>query len=84
MSNKQTLFDKIDAINFYDLVVKTPVHKLRQSSQLLSCDIYLKREDFQPVHSFKLRGAYNKLLKISYYFGQSYKAHLQLKNLQLL
>jgi threonine dehydratase len=28
-------------------------------------EIYLKREDLQPVHSFKLRGAYNKISRLT-------------------
>jgi threonine dehydratase len=34
-------------------------------SAKLNNQIYLKREDQQPVHSFKLRGAYNKLNTLS-------------------
>ncbi|MEI6894612.1 MAG: threonine ammonia-lyase, biosynthetic [Colwellia sp.] len=45
----------------YDLVVETELTHLTKLSARLSNQIYLKREDQQPVHSFKLRGAYNKL-----------------------
>lgn len=45
----------------YDVVVETELTPLTKLSARLNNQIYLKREDQQPVHSFKLRGAYNKL-----------------------
>jgi threonine dehydratase len=45
----------------YDLAVETELTSLKKLSSRLNNQIYLKREDQQPVHSFKLRGAYNKL-----------------------
>ncbi len=45
----------------YDVVVETELTHLTKLSTRLNNQIYLKREDQQPVHSFKLRGAYNKL-----------------------
>ncbi|MEY8200890.1 MAG: pyridoxal-phosphate dependent enzyme, partial [Colwellia sp.] len=45
----------------YDLAVETELTTLNKLSSRLNNQIYLKREDQQPVHSFKLRGAYNKL-----------------------
>jgi len=45
----------------YDVVVETELTHLTKLSSRLNNQIYLKREDQQPVHSFKLRGAYNKL-----------------------
>ena len=45
----------------YDLAVETELTTLHKVSARLNNQIYLKREDQQPVHSFKLRGAYNKL-----------------------
>ncbi len=45
----------------YDVVVETELTHLTKLSLRLNNQIYLKREDQQPVHSFKLRGAYNKL-----------------------
>jgi threonine dehydratase len=43
----------------YDIAIVSPLERASKLSTLLGCDIYLKREDLQPVHSFKLRGAYN-------------------------
>lgn len=49
----------------YDVVVETELTPLTKLSTRLNNQIYLKREDQQPVHSFKLRGAYNKLSTLS-------------------
>ncbi|WFD00873.1 threonine ammonia-lyase [Malassezia yamatoensis] len=45
----------------YDLVKLTPMQSATRLSTRLGCDILLKREDLQPVFSFKLRGAYNMM-----------------------
>ena len=45
----------------YDVAVETDLTSLTKLSTRLGNQIFLKREDQQPVHSFKLRGAYNKL-----------------------
>lgn len=45
----------------YDVAVETELTPLTKLSSRLKRQIFLKREDQQPVHSFKLRGAYNKL-----------------------
>mgnify|MGYP003385033315 CR=1 FL=1 len=49
----------------YDTVVETELTHLTKLSARLNHQIYLKREDQQPVHSFKLRGACNKLANLS-------------------
>ena len=49
----------------YDTVVETELTHLTKLSTRLNNQIYLKREDQQPVHSFKLRGACNKLAQLS-------------------
>lgn len=49
----------------YDVAVESEVTTLTKLSTRLNNKIYLKREDQQPVHSFKLRGAYNKLSNLS-------------------
>jgi threonine dehydratase len=51
----------IEKTNLYDVVKKTPVDILPILSEQLNNTIYLKREDLQPVRSFKIRGAYNKI-----------------------
>ncbi|MCK5817702.1 MAG: threonine ammonia-lyase, biosynthetic [Psychromonas sp.] len=45
----------------YELAIETPLQPLEKLSKRLNNTILLKREDLQPIHSFKLRGAYNKL-----------------------
>lgn len=49
----------------YDIAIQTSVDRLKLMSQRLGNDVYVKREDEQPVHSFKLRGAYNKLATLT-------------------
>ena len=56
---------KIQDAEIYDLAIKTPIDEAPLLSQRLNNRILLKREDLQPVFSFKLRGAYNKLLNLS-------------------
>lgn len=48
----------------YDVAKETELTTLTKLSARLGNQIYLKREDQQPVHSFKLRGAYNKLANL--------------------
>ncbi|KAL8699313.1 MAG: hypothetical protein Q9201_006072 [Fulgogasparrea decipioides] len=45
----------------YDVVQETPLTPAVNLSNRLECKVLLKREDLQPVFSFKLRGAYNKM-----------------------
>ena len=49
----------------YDVAVESPLHYARNLSARVKNRIWLKREDLQPVFSFKLRGAYNKLAALS-------------------
>ena len=48
----------------YDVAKETDLTPLTKLSARLGNQIFLKREDQQPVHSFKLRGAYNKLANL--------------------
>ena len=56
---------KILTASVYDVAKVTPLSAMKKLSSRLSCDIFLKREDLQPVHSFKLRGAYNRIAALS-------------------
>src|SRR3989344_1552223 len=56
---------KILASRVYDVAVETPLQPARQLSERIGNQILLKREDLQPVFSFKVRGAYNKLAQLS-------------------
>lgn len=49
----------------YEAAVETPLQPLNKLSSRLNNQVLLKREDLQPVHSFKLRGAYNKLANLT-------------------
>lgn len=49
----------------YDVAIESPLEKAQKLSETLNVSVYLKREDLQPVHSFKLRGAYNKIVRLS-------------------
>ncbi|GLK87408.1 threonine ammonia-lyase, biosynthetic [Pseudomonas turukhanskensis] len=57
---KKTLTSRV-----YDVAVETPLQPARQLSERTGNQILLKREDLQPVYSFKIRGAYNKLAQLS-------------------
>lgn len=49
----------------YEVAVNSELTKLNKLSEYLGNDVWLKREDQQPVKSFKLRGAYNKISQLS-------------------
>ena len=49
----------------YDVAVNSELSTMSRLSQLIGNDVYLKREDQQPVKSFKLRGAYNRLCTLT-------------------
>ncbi|MDO4997569.1 MAG: threonine ammonia-lyase, biosynthetic [Neisseria sp.] len=49
----------------YDVAQETPLDPARNLSRRLRNQILLKREDLQPVFSFKIRGAYNKMAALS-------------------
>ncbi|MEE2024369.1 threonine ammonia-lyase, biosynthetic [Alkalimonas mucilaginosa] len=48
----------------YQAAVETPTQPMAKLSQRLVQQVWLKREDKQPVYSFKLRGAFHKLHKV--------------------
>ncbi|ADY25537.1 threonine dehydratase, biosynthetic [Deinococcus proteolyticus MRP] len=49
----------------YDVAVRTPLQPAPRLSERLGQRVYFKREDQQPVFSFKLRGAYNRMAQLS-------------------
>ena len=49
----------------YDVARVTPLEYMEKLSERLGSRVCIKREDLQPVHSFKLRGAYNKIAQLS-------------------
>lgn len=62
---KHDYLEKILRARVYDVAIETPLDYARTLSRRLSNKIWLKREDLQPVFSFKIRGAYNRLSKLS-------------------
>ena len=56
---------KILKARVYDVARETPLERAPKLSSRLDCEVWLKREDLQPVFSFKLRGAYNKLASLT-------------------
>ncbi len=61
----QTIVKAIKPNLIYDIMSKTPLNYATILSEQLHNNIYLKREDLTPVHSFKLRGAYHKIAQLS-------------------
>jgi threonine dehydratase len=57
----RTYLERILQARVYDVAQETPLTIAPLLSQWLDNTVLLKREDLQPVFSFKLRGAYNKL-----------------------
>lgn len=57
--------EKILAARVYDVAIESPLEVMPRLSRRLDNEIWLKREDLQPVFSFKLRGAYNRIQQLS-------------------
>jgi threonine dehydratase len=57
--------ERILLARVYDVAVETPLEPAAGLSRRLNNRILLKREDLQPVFSFKLRGAYNKMVRLA-------------------
>ncbi|MFM7120915.1 MAG: pyridoxal-phosphate dependent enzyme, partial [Gammaproteobacteria bacterium] len=57
----QNYVKKILSSRVYDVAVETPLQPARNLSRRTGYRVQLKREDLQPVFSFKIRGAYNKM-----------------------
>lgn len=62
---KTNYVSKILTSRVYDVAVVTPLEEARSLSARYGCRFLLKREDLQPVNSFKIRGAYNKMSQLS-------------------
>lgn len=61
----QDYLKKILAAHVYDVAIESPLEAAPKLSERVGCKVYLKREDLQPVFSFKLRGAYNRIAQLS-------------------
>jgi threonine dehydratase len=62
--NTPDYLDLISNAAVYDVATRTPLELAANLSARLGTRILLKREDLQPVFSFKLRGAYNKIASL--------------------
>ena len=57
--------EAIEQARVYDVAIETPLELAPKLSARLHNEVLFKREDLQPVFSFKLRGAYNKIAHLS-------------------
>jgi len=57
--------ERILKAKVYDVAVETPLEAAPRLSRRLDNRVLFKREDLQPVFSFKIRGAYNKIAQLS-------------------
>jgi threonine dehydratase len=57
--------DRIRNAKVYDVAIESPLELADNLSERLGNRILMKREDLQPVFSFKLRGAYNKIAALA-------------------
>src|ERR1700741_547160 len=53
--------ERILRARVYDVAIESPLEEAARLSRRLGNEVLLKREDLQPVFSFKLRGAYNRI-----------------------
>lgn len=60
-----TLDSQQAAVRIKDVVNRTPLQYNLHLSEKYDAEVYLKREDLQVVRSYKLRGAYNKIVSLS-------------------
>ena len=61
----QSLIKKILTSRVYEAAIETPLEESPWLSRKFNNRVLLKREDLQPVFSYKLRGAYNKIAHLS-------------------
>ena len=61
----QETIRRILTARVYDVAIETPLDPLPRLSARLGRPVRLKREDLQPVFSFKIRGAWNKIAGLS-------------------
>jgi threonine dehydratase len=62
---QENYVDRILKAKVYDIAVETSLEPAPRLSRRLNNRILFKREDLQPVFSFKIRGAYNKIAQLS-------------------
>jgi len=62
---REDYLERILRARVYDVAIESPLELAPALSRRLGNRLLLKREDLQPVFSFKLRGAYNKMANLS-------------------
>jgi threonine dehydratase len=62
---QESYVDRILKAKVYDVAVETALEAAPRLSRRLNNHVWFKREDLQPVFSFKIRGAYNKIAQLS-------------------
>ncbi len=61
----QDIFERILKARVYDVAIESPLEPARRLSARLGNQVLFKREDLQPVFSFKLRGAFNRIARLT-------------------
>ncbi len=61
----QSYLKRILSARVYDVAIESPLEVASNLSARIGNNVLLKREDMQPVFSFKLRGAYNKMAQLT-------------------
>ena len=62
---QESYIERILKARVYDVAIESPLEPAPRLSRRLGNRVLFKREDLQPVFSFKLRGAYNKIAHLS-------------------
>src|SRR5260370_24930066 len=62
---QENYVERILKAKVYDVAIETPLDAAPRLSRRLNNRVLFKREDLQPVFSFKIRGAYNKIAELS-------------------
>lgn len=60
-----SIFRQILTSRVYDVAIQTPLDFAKRISNDTGANVFLKREDLQPVFSFKIRGAYQKISSLN-------------------
>ncbi|XP_044502363.1 threonine dehydratase biosynthetic, chloroplastic [Mangifera indica] len=64
VTNAMSYLTNILASKVYDVAIESPLDFAPKLSERIGVKLWLKREDLQPVFSFKIRGAYNMMAKL--------------------
>jgi len=59
------LIERILTARVYDVAIESPLEEAKSLSLKCENHVHIKREDLQPVFSFKLRGAFNRMFRLS-------------------